>query len=127
MAARLPRRKIALTAVDRILQGESVADVMKMIAAYLVTTRRVREYELVAYDMEDIFAERGHSVVDVASAFPLTRENRDQIAKMVGKSDVQFRETLDPSLLGGIYVGLPGKRFDGTLRHKLTTLGLKKV
>jgi F0F1-type ATP synthase delta subunit len=127
MANRISRRKIALHVADRLSGGAKLPVVMKEAAAFLVDTRRTREADLLVRDIEAELATRGTVVADVTSAFGLDGEIKKQIAGMVGAKDLQLRETIDPSVLGGMQIDIPGKRFDGTLRHRLAALKAKQI
>lgn len=127
MSVRLSRRKIAAYTADKLLAGGSKIEVLREVAAYLVMTRRTRELELLVRDIEDLLAERGAVVADVTSAYPLTAAIRNEIGKMVGGDSLQLRESVDQGVLGGIRLDLPGKRFDGTIRHKLNALKAKQL
>jgi F-type H+-transporting ATPase subunit delta len=127
MAIRLSRRRIAAHAADRLLAGESHSTILRDIAAYLVETRRTRERELLVRDIEEALAARGSIIADVASASPLTDALKKQIMQLVGGTSLQLREVVDPTLLGGVRVDIPGKRFDGTMRRKLTALRAKQL
>jgi F-type H+-transporting ATPase subunit delta len=127
MAARLSRRKIAAHVADSLVAGTPAAKVLQSVAAHLVDTGRTREIELLVRDIEEALAARGIVVADVASAHPLTDTLKAQIAEFVGGKSLQLRESIDPSLLGGVRVDIPGKRFDGTLRRKLTALKAKQL
>jgi F-type H+-transporting ATPase subunit delta len=127
MAARLSRRKIASYVTKRLLAGEKQKAVMKEVAAFLVDTRRIRELDLLVRDIEGELANHGVVVADVLSAYPLADELKKEVSKLVGAKDLQLREAVDPGVLGGIRINVPGKRFDGTLRHKLTALKAKQI
>ena len=127
MSVRLSRRKLATYAAEKLLSGTPKKTVFKELAAYLVDTGRTREAELVIREIEDVLAARGTVVANVASAHSLTSGMKAEIAKVVGAKQVQLRETVDESLLGGVRIDLPGKRFDGTIRHKLNALRAKQV
>ena len=128
MAARLSRRKIATFVTDKLLAGNHQAhEVMRELAAYLVTERRTRELDLVVRDIEAMLAAKGVVVADVASARPLDEAVKAEIATMLGAESVQLRETIDETLLGGVRIDTPGKRFDGTIRHKLNALRAKQL
>ena len=127
MANRLSRRKIALYVADRLSGGAKLPAVMKEAAAFLVDTRRTRETDLLVRDIEAELAARGTVVADVTTAFGLNDEIKKQIAHMVGAKDLQLRETVDQSVLGGVQIDIPGKRFDGTLRHRLAALKAKQI
>lgn len=127
MALRLSRRKIATYTADQLLAGVSKRDVLRSVAAYLVDAKRTRELTLLVRDIEDVLAERGHIVADVASAHPLNETLKAEIKKLVGGSTLQLRELVESDLLGGVRVDVPGRRFDSTIRHKLTALRAKQL
>jgi F-type H+-transporting ATPase subunit delta len=127
MALRLSRRKIATYAADQLLAGVSKKEVLRSVAAHLVETRRTREQILLIREIEDVLALRGHVVADVTSAHPLSKELKDQIKDLVEADTLQLRELVDPTVLGGMKIDVPGKRFDGTIRRKLTALRAKQL
>jgi F-type H+-transporting ATPase subunit delta len=127
MALRVSRRRIAAYAADKLVSGAASSLVLREVAAYLVATGRTREQELLVRDIEAALAARGVVVADVASAFAISESVKAEIAKLVGASTVELRETIDPTLLGGVRVDIPGRRFDGTIRHKLTALRAKQL
>ena len=127
MAARVSRRKIALYVTQQLLEGAKQKAVMREVAAFMVETRRTRELELVIRDIEGELAAHGIVVADVLSAYPLADELKKEVARLVGAKDLQLRETIDSSVLGGMRVSVPGKRFDGTIRHKLEALKAKQI
>lgn len=127
MSARVSRRKIALYVTQQLLEGAKQKAVMREVAAFLVETRRTRELDLVIRDIEGELAAHGIVVADVLSAYPLADELKKEVARLVGAKDLQLRETIDPSVLGGMRVSVPGKRFDGTIRHKLEALKAKQI
>ena len=127
MPTRLSRRKLAAYAAEKIIAGTSKKKVLQEVAAYLVDTGRTREAELLVRDIEHELADRGVVVASVVTAHPLTASMRSEINNLTGAKNVQLRETVDPAVLGGIQIDLPGKRFDGTIRHKLNALRANKV
>lgn len=127
MPARLSRRKLAAYAAEKMLAGTPKKAILKELAAYLVDTKRTREMELLVRDIEDTLASRGVVVANVATAHPLSAGMKSEINKLIGAKNVQLREAVDPTVLGGVRIELPGKRFDGTMRHKLNALKANKV
>lgn len=127
MAQRVSRRKMADYAADAIISGQPPKVVLQQLAAYLVTANRTREQELLVRDIETALAMRGLVVADVTSARSLTATLEQDIKKMTGASQVQLRERHDPSVLGGVRIDVAGKRFDGTLRHKLNALKAQQL
>jgi len=127
MAVRLSRRKMATVVADKLLAGVPAKKAFKEVAAYLLDTRRTREIELLIRDVEDVMASRGTVVADVTSARPLTDDAKTAIRELVGAKTLQLRESIDGSVLGGVRVDIPGKRFDGTIQRKLMALKAKQL
>jgi len=127
MATRISRTKLAAYVADSLVAGDSAQQALQHVAAYLVDTRRTREWELIARDIEAALAKRGITVADVTTAWPLDATARTQVQGLVGAKKLHLRETVDSSVLGGVLIHLPGQRFDGTVRRKLTALKLSTV
>ena len=127
MPARLSRRKMAAFVADKLEAGASPSEALREVAAYLQDTGRTREQELLVRDIEEEMASRGIVVADVVSARPLDESIKAQIKTMTGAKTLQLRQSIDESVLGGIRVDIPGKRFDGTIRHKLNALKAKQL
>lgn len=128
MATRLSRRKIAAFYAQELLAGR---DIRTQLAAYLVETRRTREYELLARDIEAALAGLGVLVADIASASKLSAESRKAIESylldVTQAKKIYVRESTDSQLLGGVRASIPGRELDATLRHKLNQLKASKV
>ena len=127
MAIRLSRRKIAAHAASQLASGTSVPSVVTEVAAYLIDTRRTRELDLLVRDIEGALASLGIVVADVVSVYPLGVQLKAGIAKLVGARSLQLREVIDPAVLGGVRVSLPGQQFDGTIQRKLSALKAKQL
>lgn len=126
--AKLSRRKVAAVLADELIAGH---DVTKKLAAYLIDTKRTRELSLFVRDIEAALAERGVLLADVESSHELTSETKDTITKFLkhetGAKDVHLRQSVDPSLLGGVRIETPEQRLDSTLRHRLNQLAASKL
>jgi len=129
MAIRLSRRKLADYCADRLLAGDK--SVSTVLAAYLVDTKRTREATLIVRDIEFALARRGVVVADVASAHELSTVAKQAVTSFIeatrGNVSIQLRTSLQPELLGGLKLNLPGQEYDATIRRKLTTLKARKV
>ncbi len=126
--AKLSRRKIAELWAEQLLQGR---DITGRIAAYLVSERRVDEADLIVRDTESALAARGVVVADLTSAHGLSDESRAAIEKFLAvrlnADKVAFRETNDPSVIGGVRVETAGQQLDATLRTRLNQLKASKI
>lgn len=128
MAGRTSRRKLAAYCAEELINGRDIA---KRLAAYLVESRRTREYELIARDIELALAERGVLVADVTSSKVLSDTSRKAITSYLESTThakaVHLRESVEPELLGGVKVAVPGSELDASLRHKLNQLKASKI
>lgn len=123
MALPLSRRRIARWVAASAEGGTVPAESIRRAAAYLMQTGRTREYELLARDIEDALVSQGIVVADVTTATGLTSTLRGLLDALIDKgAKLELREHIDPDIIGGIRVELPGRRFDSTIQHKLETL-----
>lgn len=127
MAQRVSRRKIAAFAADSMVDGQKPADVLTTVAAYLIANKRTREQELIVRDIEAALQLRGIVVADITSVHPVADSLLAEIKKLTGAKSLQTRATLDDTVLGGIRIDTPGKRFDGTIRRKLNALKAQQL
>lgn len=129
MALRLSRRKIADHYATELLVGNK--NIASQLAAHLIETNRLREVELIVRDIEDALARRGIVVAEVTSAHELTDATRKAITTYLKKetsaSSVHLNETVQPELLGGVRLNVPGAEMDGTLQRKIMKLRAAKV
>lgn len=126
MQTKLPRRKIAEYAAERIVAGDSTSSVLEQVGAYLLEVGRVREQRLVVRAIEDALAAHGVVVGNVTSARPLDAVQRAEVEKLVGGQQVHLREIIDPTVIGGVLVETPGAKLDATLQRKILALGQAK-
>lgn len=129
MALRLSRRKLSAYLADELVAGKK--DVATRLAAFLLDTKRMRELPLIIRDIEDALATRGVVIADIDSAYTLSGDTTKLLKTFVqdktSAKQVHFRTAIDPALLGGVRVNLPGQELDATLRRKLTNLKATKV
>lgn len=129
MAKKLSRRLVAAYCADQLLAGNG--DVITQLAAFLLDTKRTRELELVARDIEDALQARGVVVADVASARQLSPAAKAAVTAFIKQSTaakrVELRSDVDERLLGGLKLNLPGQELDSTILHRLTQLKANKV
>ncbi len=126
MAIRLSRRKIAGYIADRLLSTRDDAAVINELAGYLIDSKRTKELELVVRDVEYELQNRGVVLARVTSAADLTHVTEEAVKQLVqansGASKVYLKQFIDPGLIGGFRVDLPGHRLDTTITRRLATL-----
>ena len=125
MSGRLSRRKLAEYAAEKLLAGDD--SVVAQLAAHIVTEKRQREVELLVRDIEAAMASRGTVVATVTTVQKLTDDIKRAVTEMIGGDKVVLRERQDASVIGGIMIDTPDKRFDGTVRRKLNELRAQKI
>lgn len=128
MSTRLSRRKISQYVADQVVAGEDVKKLATSLAAFLIDSRRTNEVDLVVRDIEYQLSERGMVMAQVVSAHVLTaatvRAVTDMIKTSTHATSIDLSQQIDPSVLGGVRVDIPGRQFDGTIArrlHQLTT------
>lgn len=127
-ASTISQRRLATYVAGQLLASGDKKRLIKELAAYLIETGRVRDLNQVVAAIEEALASRGTVVATVTTARPLSPENKQAIVKQFTPTGAKLyiREQIDPSVIGGFKIELPGSQFDGTVIHKLTTLkGIK--
>lgn len=125
MARRLSRRSLALYVADNLARGTR-GPVVKQLAAYLVESRRTKELELIVRDVQFFLAQQGIISATVTSAFDLSNETKKAVEKLIASQTkaktIDLESHIDPSVLGGVKISLPGYELDQTIAHQLTVL-----
>lgn len=131
MARRLSRRSLAGYVADQLVSGNK--DVIRQLAGYLIEARRTDEARLIVRDIQYLLAQRGTVVGTVTSAYALDAESLEAIIAsvkhMTHATTVSLAQAVDPALIGGYRVSLPGRDIDHSVKQQLTVLRtrLKKV
>ena len=127
-ASTISQRRLAAYVAGQLLASGDKKRLIKELAAYLIETGHVRDLNQVVAAIEEALASRGAVVATVTTARPLSPENKQAIVKQFTPTGAKLyiREQIDPSVVGGFKIELPGSQFDGTGIQKLTTLkGIK--
>ncbi len=118
----MPRRTVARVIAQQLRDGVSTADAMQHLAAYLITHRETKRADHYIADIEADLAAAGVVVADVVTARPIDEELRQAVRTMLAAPEAKLRESVDPTLIGGIIVRSGGKEFDSSLRSRLQRL-----
>lgn len=121
------RRQVVSALIDMLEAGMSSARVARMLAAYLVECREVRNLELYIRDIELEIARRyGVATAYVTAARQLSEKARVRVKQLVesasGAREVELVEKEDPKLIGGIVIKTADAELDGSVRTKLRNL-----
>lgn len=124
--AKLSRRAVSEHIAERLIAGESQQKLLEQLAAYLIESRRTKELNLMVRDIQYYLAEKGYVSGTVTAAFELTKASEAAIKAFAqsetGAAHIQLDTIVDPSVLGGIRLSLPGKELDTTISRKITLL-----
>ncbi len=119
MASRL---QVAQELAGRLVSDRRAA--VRQAAAWLLSTGRSRQAQYLANDVATVLAARGHVLVDVTTARPLseaaTTSIRDYIRQATGAQRLELNLHTDRSLIGGVLITTPNAVLDATVRTKLS-------
>lgn len=126
MGAKLSRSKLAKHTARRIIAGAD-AEAIKELAAYLIEEGRTRETDLVVRAIYEELEHSGVVVTHVTSAEAIDSEIKAELSRLIGADKLVIRETVEPSILGGVLVQTPSKVLDASFRRRLAKLRESKV
>lgn len=126
MAATLSRRRIASYISEKLITEGQSPKLVSQLAAFLIDSRRTKELELIIRDIEYDLRRRGTVLAQITSVSKLTEATQLVIKEFIkGKTDAKqifLRQFVDPEVLGGVKIDLPGSQLDVTIMRQLTTL-----
>jgi F-type H+-transporting ATPase subunit delta len=101
------------------------------LSFFRIITEKNREelLPLIAKEFHNAYNEhQGIGKASIVTAVPLDNELREQILavakKVVGKTQVELKEEVDPSIIGGFILNAGSQQIDSSIRHKLRILQL---
>lgn len=126
MALRISRRKITDYIADQFVAGTQVNKLIQELAAFLIDTKRTNEIDLIVRDIEYQLLRRGIVLARITTAFELAAQTRTAISQMIKETvhatTIELQQFIEPSLLGGVKIDLPGMQLDNTVAYRLKTL-----
>lgn len=121
-------KRIQLAEIICTLSAKMPANKLaKEVAAYMLSEGRVSELDALLRDVMALRANSGIIESNVESAHKLDAELAKQIKDVIkklkpGAKHIIINESLNPDLIGGVKVGLPGEQLDASLRGKLNKM-----
>lgn len=120
------RRVLSRHIASQLQAGANRDAVVRSLAAYIVEHRLHNDIELIVADIAWNLAKAGHIEAHITTARPLDLSLKQTVIEYVKRiesaSEVEVREQVDASLLGGIIIETPSKRFDASIATKLKRL-----
>lgn len=123
---RLSRRAIATYVAEQLTAKGDSEKVILQLAAFLVDTRRTKELPQIIRDIQYYLAEAGSVSGIITTASTLSADTKKAIEKYIkeqtGATNVALDSFIDPSVIGGVKISIPGKELDATVSRSLTVL-----
>lgn len=124
--AKLSRRAISIYVAQQLAEPADNKKVILQLAAFLVETGRTKELSLIIRDIQFYLAEAGSISGVITTASTLSAETKaaieTYIKKQTGAASVALDSFIDPSVIGGVKITIPGRELDATVSRSLTTL-----
>jgi F-type H+-transporting ATPase subunit delta len=111
--------------VEDLLGGRASPTTVALVSM-VVGTGRARELPAIIRQLVEMSAaEANKEVAEVRSAVPLTGDQRERLAKVLGQAtgkQVEVKVVVDPAVLGGIVAQVGDTVIDGSVRSRLDKL-----
>jgi F-type H+-transporting ATPase subunit delta len=109
-----------------IMEKAGIGTEVRNLLGVLIMNRRLNQLPGVAASFGALLSERrGQQTAQVITAHPLSDTQRAQITARLteaGFSGVRLKESVDPSLLGGLVVRIGSRLYDNSIKSKLQRL-----
>ena len=119
MARKISRRSLALYIADHLASGKPQKQAVEQLVAYLISTRRTKEIDVIVRDIQFYLSEKGHVSGLVTSAHELSASTLKLIEELAksktGASQVSLDTRVDEAVLGGVKLEIPGFQLDTTI------------
>jgi len=126
MATTLSRRRIASYISEQLIASGETTKIVNQLAAFLIDSRRTKELEVIIRDIEFELQKRGVVLAEITSATKLSEATQKVITEFIQSQtnarEIFLRQFVDPEVLGGVKIDLPGSQLDSTILRRLTTL-----
>jgi F-type H+-transporting ATPase subunit delta len=115
------RVQVATYVADHLESDRPAA--LQAAASWLLDNGAARQARYLAQDVAQVLADRGYVLARVTTARPLAPAAAERIEEFIkketGARHLELVTAIDPSLIGGARVDLPGSEMDGTVKAKL--------
>ena len=122
----ISRRVLARSIASKLIDGADAQVLIPQLAAYIVDQKLVNHVEEIIQDIAYEISRRGVLDITVTTARPLTDDLRRLVKEFVSQQQqvdtIEFTETVDESIVGGIVIETPNKRFDASVASRIKQL-----
>jgi F-type H+-transporting ATPase subunit delta len=99
------------------------AGAVRSAAAWLADGGRARQATYLARDIAEVLAQRGYVLARITTAQALSPEARSHVERFIkeatGAHELELETAVDPGLIGGVSIEIPGRELDASVRKKL--------
>jgi F-type H+-transporting ATPase subunit delta len=115
------RMQVAAYVADKL--GSDRAGAVRSAAAWLTARGQGRQARYLARDVAQVLATHGYVLAHVTTARSLSegavRAITEFIMSATGAKQIELEQRVDPTLIGGIQLEIPGRSLDASVRTKL--------
>jgi len=121
---KLPRGQLSDVLAKKSLAAPDAKKFAKDAAAYLLEVGRVSELPSILRDIQEDWAESGHVVAEIYSAFPLDAIVKKDIHAQVSRiypnaKKILLSDQIDLSVVSGLRIELPNRLLDLSVDAKI--------
>jgi F-type H+-transporting ATPase subunit delta len=117
----ISRTQVATYVADRLRDDRRGA--LRSAAAWLSSRGQGRQARYLARDVAQVLAGRGYVLAHITTARPLSEAAWESVVqflmKATGATEIELEKAVDPQLIGGVKIELPGQALDASVRTKL--------
>ena len=115
------RVKVAEYVANKLATDRGEA--LREAASWLVAHGKARQARYLARDVAQVLADRGYVFARITTARPMTERARGEVEDFIrgvtGAKTIELTDVVEPSVIGGARIEIPGSELDSTVRNKL--------
>lgn len=120
------RRLLARSVAKQLLNGADRKKLIPQLASYLLEYKRTHQVDELIGDIAHELAQAGRLSVTVTTARPLSDDLRRLVTDYIKDTEaveaVKMHEVVDESIVGGIIIETPARRFDASVASSIKQL-----
>lgn len=98
-------------------------EALREAASWLVAHGKARQARYLAHDVAQVLADRGYVYAQITTARPISAYARKRVEDFIrdhtGAKQIELVVTVEPGVIGGALIEIPGSELDSTVRTKL--------
>ena len=115
------RAQVAAYVADKLTTDRREA--LREAASWLVAHGKTRQARYLVRDVAQVLADRGYVFARITTARPMSAHAKQEVEKFIrsqtGAKSIELVDAVDPGVIGGARIEIPGAELDSTVRTKL--------